>query len=88
MKDIKKVLSVLENMFGEQEAPKEKPPTAEQTIALLKKTDFKDKEAFFKMTQLLKGLAVAASGGDKVAIKFLSQLSDDLVKTADAVLGA
>lgn len=56
-------------------------------IAALRDEDYKDKDDFFKMTQLLTGIAGAAAKGDETAKKFLSQLSDDLTGTAKSVLG-
>lgn len=59
---------------------------AEGTIAALRDTDYKDKEAFFKMVELLKGLAVVAEEDD-AAKKFMSKVSDELTTAAKSVLG-
>lgn len=54
-------------------------------IEALRDTDYRDKEDFFKMGQLLKGLA--ASSDDEMAKKYLSGVSDALTSVAKQVLG-
>ena len=58
----------------------------EKTIIALRDTDYRDKDAFFKMTQLLKGLATAVDE-DETAKKFMSAVSDALTTAAKGVLG-
>ena len=55
-------------------------------IKALRDTDYKDKDAFFKMVQLLKGMAVASEKDEK-AKKFMSAVSDALTTAAKKVLG-
>jgi len=56
------------------------------TIKALGDTDYRDKDAFFKMVQLLKGLA-AASEKDAKAKAFLGKVSDALTIVAKGVEG-
>jgi hypothetical protein len=56
------------------------------TIKTLADTDYRDKDAFFKMVQLLKGLAANADK-DETAKKYLSAVSDALTSAAKKVLG-
>lgn len=58
---------------------------SEGAIKALGETDYRDKDAFFKMVQLLKGLAVA-SENDEQAKKFMSAVSDALTSAAEKVL--
>lgn len=58
----------------------------DSVIKALRDTDYRDKDAFFKMTQLLKGLAVASEKDEK-AKKFMSSVSDALTGAAKKVLG-
>lgn len=58
----------------------------ESSIKALRDTDYRDKEAFFKMVQLLKGLAVASEKDEK-AKRYMSAVSDALTGTAKEVLG-
>lgn len=55
------------------------------TIKTLADTDYKDKDAFFKMVQLLKGLAANADK-DEMAAKFLKKVSDELTDAAEDVM--
>lgn len=64
----------------------EEKDSSGSTIKALRDTDYRDKEAFFKMVQLLKGLAVA-SEKDEQAKKYLSAVSDALTSAAKKVLG-
>ena len=57
---------------------------AEKTIKVLADTDYRDKDSFFKMTQLLKGLA-AVSDDDETAKEFLAKVSDALTKAAEDI---
>lgn len=57
----------------------------EATIKELADTDYKDKDAFFKMVQLLKGLAANADK-DEMARKFLEKVSDELTDAAEDVM--
>lgn len=59
---------------------------SEGVIKALSDTDYKDKDAYFKMVQLLKGLAVA-SAEDKLAEKFMGELSDALTDVAKKIQG-
>jgi len=59
---------------------------SDQVIKALRDTDYRDKDAFFKMVQLLKGLAVN-SEKDETAKKFMSAVSDALTTAAKSVLG-
>jgi hypothetical protein len=57
----------------------------EKTILALRDTDYKDQTSYFKMVQLLKGLA-AVSDKDKLANEYLSLVSDaltDIVESDD-----
>lgn len=56
-----------------------------KVIEELRDTDYKEKDAYFKMVELLKGLAVA-SEDDDVAVEFLSGLSDSLTDLANKIL--
>jgi hypothetical protein len=58
----------------------------DDTIKALRDTDYRDKDAFFKMSQLIKGLASVADKDDN-AKKFLSAVSDALTTAAKKVLG-
>lgn len=58
----------------------------EDTIKALRDTDYRDKDAFFKMAQLIKGLAVASEEED-LAKKFMSAVSDAMTTAAKKVLG-
>jgi hypothetical protein len=58
----------------------------DQVIKALRDTDYRDKDAFFKMVQLLKGLAVNSEKDDK-AKEYLSAVSDALTSAAKKVLG-
>ena len=55
-----------------------------QVIKALRDPDYRDKDAFFKMVQLLKGLAVN-SEKDETAKKFMSKVSDALTTAAKSV---
>ena len=57
----------------------------ESVIKALADTDYRDKDAYFKMVQLLKGLAVA-SEEDKLADKFMSTVSDAMTDAVKKVL--
>jgi hypothetical protein len=59
---------------------------SDDTIKALRDTDYRDKDAFFKMLQLIKGLASVADKDDN-AKKFLSAVSDALTTAAKKVLG-
>jgi len=59
---------------------------SEDAIKALRDTDYRDKDAFFKLAELIKGLAVA-SEDDDTAKKFLSAVSDALTTVANKVLG-
>ena len=59
---------------------------SEETIAVLRDTDYREKDAFFKMVELLKGLATVADE-DETAKEFLSAVSDALTSAAEKVLG-
>ena len=59
---------------------------SDDAIKALRDTDYKDADAFFKMVELLKGLAVAAKEDD-TAKKYLSAVSDALTTAAKKVLG-
>jgi hypothetical protein len=74
------LLDEVGEVLDEQEA------TSKGVIEALRDTDYKDKDAFFKMVQLLKGLAVNADKDEK-AKKFLSAVSDALTTAAKKVLG-
>lgn len=67
--------------LGEQEGEND----TDSVIKALRDTDYRDKEAFFKLAQLLKGLA-AASDSDKKAKEYLSAVSDALTAVAKQVL--
>jgi len=73
---------------GEGDAPKpgNGKGGSDQVIKALRDTDYRDKDAFFKMVQLLKGLAVN-SEKDETAKKFMSKVSDALTTAAKSVLG-
>lgn len=64
----------------------EKDSSVDGVIKALRDTDYRNKEAFFKMVQLLKGLAVAAED-NKVAKDFMSAVSDALTTAAKKTLG-
>lgn len=55
------------------------------SIKALRDTDYRDSSAYFKMVQLLKGVAAVAEN-DKMADKFLSAVSDALTSAARKVL--
>jgi hypothetical protein len=55
------------------------------SIKALRDTDYRDSSAYFRMVQLLKGLAAVAED-DKTANKFLSAVSDALTSAARKVL--
>ena len=59
---------------------------SEGVIKTLGNTDYRDKDAYFKMTQLLKGLAVA-SAEDEKASAFLRKLSDAMTQIAKNLQG-
>jgi len=59
---------------------------SEKSIGALRDTDYRDKDAFFKMVQLLKGLATTVDE-DETAKKFMSAVSDALTTAAKKVLG-
>lgn len=59
---------------------------SEGVIKALRDTDYKDSDAYFKMVQLLKGLAVASAEDEKAAA-FLRKLSDALTDVAKKVQG-
>ena len=77
-------------VFSEDEVQPGNPVLEEdetaKVIKALRDTDYKDKDAFFKMTQLLKGLAVASEKDDQ-AKKFMSAVSDALTTAAKKTLG-
>jgi hypothetical protein len=73
-------LKALRMLLHEEESETEK------TIGALRDTDYRDKDAFFKMVQLLKGLATAVDE-DETAKKFMSAVSDALTTAAQEVLG-
>jgi len=50
-------------------------------IKTLEKEDFKTNEDFFKLAQIIKGLAAAAGNDDKTAQKFLAKLGDAIGKS-------
>lgn len=77
--DPKRILEDIEEPVVEQDS-------TESSIKALRDTDYRDKEAFFKMTQLLKGLAVASEKDEK-AKKYMSAVSDALTSAAKKVLG-
>jgi hypothetical protein len=56
-----------------------------ESIKALRDTDYRDSSAYFKMVQLLKGIASVAED-DKMADKFLSAVSDALTSAARKVL--
>jgi len=62
-------------------APLVEASNTDGVIKALGDTDYRDKDAFFKMVQLLKGLAVA-SEKDPKAKKFMSSVSDALTGIA------
>ena len=64
----------------------EEKDSSGSTIKALRDTDYRGKAAFFKMVQLLKGLASVADEDDN-ARKFMSAVSDALTTVAEDVLG-
>ena len=62
-------------------APLIESDDTEGTIKALGDTDYRDKNSFFKMVQLLKGLAAVADEDEK-AKKYLSMVSDALTDVA------
>ena len=54
-----------------------------KTILALRDTDYKDQADYFKMVQLLKGLA-AVSDKDELASEYLSLVSDALTDIVDS----
>ena len=60
---------------------------SKSAITALKDTDYRDKAAYFKMAQLLIGLAGAAEDS-KIAKKFLDGVSDAMTTVAKSVLGS
>jgi len=90
--DEMRFLAGLDDSIREQDeqppAPDEKKGNgdAKSTIKVLSDTDYRDKDAFFKMTQLLKGLAAMADK-DETAKKYLSKVSDELTDAAEDILG-
>ena len=85
MKNLIEELGILIERI-ETNMQKEKPSEVEATIGALRDTDYRDKDAFFKMAELLKGLAVASEEDEK-AREFLSAVSDALTTAAKSVLG-
>jgi hypothetical protein len=71
---------------SDEEDIEEEEGSSKKTIKVLADTDYRDKDAFFKMSQLLKGLAAAADE-DETAKKYLSKVSDALTSAAKSVLG-
>ena len=71
-------------VLGEDSELEEAKADAKKIIKILSDTDYRDKDAFFKMSQLLKGLAAVADE-DEVAKKYLSKVSDELTKAAKGV---
>ena len=72
---IQQVESVVNGTVTEEESK------SVSTIKALEKEDFKTNEDFFKLAQMIKGLAGAAGGGDKTAAKFLAKLGDAIGKS-------
>jgi hypothetical protein len=58
---------------------------AAASIKALRDTDYRDSSAYFRMVQLLKGLAAVAED-DKTADKFLSAVSDALTSAARKII--
>jgi len=58
----------------------------EGAIKALRDTDYRDQDAFFKMVQLLKGLATVTKE-DEQAKKYMAAVSDALTTAAKKVLG-
>lgn len=81
-------MRAMKNLVEELSTLIEKKNEASETeiaIKALRDTDYRDKDAFFKMVELLKGLAVASEKDEK-AKKFLSAVSDALTTAAKSVL--
>lgn len=60
--------------------------SSEDAIMALRDTDYRDQSAYFKMLELLKGIAVASKDDEKAAM-FLNKVSDYLTKAAEKVIG-
>jgi hypothetical protein len=86
MNEMCELAGLTAELTEEVEDLEEQEVGTESTIKALRDTDYRDKEAFFKMTELLKGLAVASEKDDK-AKQYLSAVSDALTSAAKKVLG-
>ena len=89
MGDLCELAGIPNNPVMEAEEKKDEgggKSTTASVIKALGNTDYRDKDAFFKMTQLLKGLAVA-SEKDETAKKFMSSVSDALTGIAKKSVG-
>lgn len=86
--DLFSALDKMLDVLNEQEDDDEDDgdPDVEETIAALRDTDYFDQESFFKMVQLLKGIAVA-SKEDETAEKFMKSVSDAMTIAAKKTLG-
>ncbi len=94
---MRNIIDRLDGFLGEQDDEEQGQPVpdkdekknggdAKSTIKVLADTDYRDKEAFFKMAQLIKGLAAMADK-DETAKKYLSKVSDELTDAAEDILG-
>lgn len=83
--DVGDDLDEISKMLDEEKEEGEASDT-ENVIRVLSDTDYREKDAYFKMVQLLKGLAVS-SEEDEMAKKYLSAVSDALTDAAKSVLG-
>lgn len=73
------LIEEVQTLIGENQARSQ----TEKTILALRDTDYKDQSAYFKMVQLLKGLA-AVSDKDELASEYLSLVSDALTDIVES----